>query len=56
MIYQYKNQSRIGDHKCYYSNLTKMRKHYPKWEIRYSLKKIFEDIIENIHINDNSKY
>lgn len=56
MIYQYKNQSRIGDHQCYYSNLTKMRKHYPKWKIRYSLKKIFEDIIENIHINDHSKY
>lgn len=56
MIYQYKNKNRIGDHKCYYSDLTKMKQHYPNWRINYTIKKIFEDIIENIHINDNSKY
>ena len=49
MNYTYNNNSRIGDHKCYISNLNKIKNHYPKWELKYHLKKIFEDIILKIN-------
>jgi CDP-paratose 2-epimerase len=44
MIYEYLDQNRSGDHICYYSDLTKMRQHYPGWEITKSLDQIFEEI------------
>ena len=44
MIYEYKDDNRIGDHICYYSNLTKMKQHYPGWDITVSLPQIFEEI------------
>src|SRR5512136_3001249 len=33
----YVDQNRIGDHICYYSDLRKMRAHYPAWDISVSL-------------------
>src|SRR5579862_4143557 len=33
----YVEQARAGDHICYYSNLRKMREHYPAWDITQSL-------------------
>ena len=33
----YVDQARAGDHICYYSDLTKMRAHYPDWDVRISL-------------------
>jgi CDP-paratose 2-epimerase len=30
-------ENRSGDHICYYSDLRKMRSHYPKWNITQSL-------------------
>ncbi|MDX1476998.1 MAG: NAD-dependent epimerase/dehydratase family protein [Saprospiraceae bacterium] len=44
MQYTYDEQHRIGDHICYYSDLTKMRAHYPEWDIRKSLDDIFGEI------------
>lgn len=44
MKWQYVDQNRSGDHICYYSDLRKMRTHYPAWEITISLDKIFEEI------------
>lgn len=44
MIYEYIDENRIGDHICYYSDLTKMRSHYPEWNITISLEQIFRDI------------
>jgi CDP-paratose 2-epimerase len=38
--------SRIGDHLCYYSDLQKIRAHYPNWEIKVSLAGIVEEIVE----------
>jgi CDP-paratose 2-epimerase len=38
--------SRIGDHICYYSDLTKTRAHYPNWDISISLSSIVEEIVE----------
>lgn len=45
-IYRYVDQNRIGDHICYYSDLRKMRLHYPQWDITKSLDDIFGEIVE----------
>jgi CDP-paratose 2-epimerase len=44
MRYKYVDQNRIGDHICYYSNLKKMKDHYPNWNITKSLEDVFIDI------------
>ena len=44
MIYDYRDQERIGDHICYYSNLNKLKSHYPQWTITKNLDDIFEDV------------
>jgi len=38
MKYKYSENNRIGDHICYYSDLRKMKNHYPNWDITKSLK------------------
>jgi len=44
MQYDYVDQNRAGDHVCYISNLEKMRRHYPGWDLTKSLADIFEEI------------
>ena len=44
MIFEYSENNRIGDHICYYSDLTKMKLHYPDWSITKPLKQTFEEI------------
>jgi CDP-paratose 2-epimerase len=44
MKYKYVDQNRIGDHICYYSDLRKMKEHYPNWDITKSLEDVFVDI------------
>ncbi len=44
-IYTYVDQNRIGDHICYYSDLRKMKKHYPGWSITKTLADIASDIV-----------
>jgi CDP-paratose 2-epimerase len=44
MVYEYVDKNREGDHICYISDLSKMRAHYPKWDITKNLKTIFEEI------------
>lgn len=46
MKYKYSETNRIGDHICYYSDLSKMKEHYPEWDITRSLKDTFEEIVE----------
>ena len=46
MIYEYIDENRIGDHICYYSDLSKMKEHYPEFNITKNL----NYIIENIYI------
>ena len=46
MIYDYTDENRIGDHICYYSDLSKMRAHYPAWDITCSLEQIFREVYE----------
>ncbi len=47
MNWSYSEENRIGDHICYYSDLTKMRAHYPKWDITVDLQTTFEQIIHS---------
>ena len=43
--YEYCPENRIGDHICYYSDLTKFKSDYPNWKITRSLNDIFEEFI-----------
>ncbi len=40
------NKPRIGDHQWYISDINKFIKNYPKYKIKYSTKKILDEIIE----------
>ncbi|RIK77173.1 MAG: NAD-dependent epimerase [Planctomycetota bacterium] len=46
MKYAYVEENRIGDHICYYSDLSKMRNHYPGWDITVSLRETVRQIVE----------
>ena len=48
MIFDYDPKERIGDHICYYCDLSKIRGDYPSWEITKSLTNIFEDIHDGL--------
>jgi CDP-paratose 2-epimerase len=41
----YLDQNRSGDHICYYSDLRKMRAHYPSWDISVSLDETIRQIV-----------
>ena len=41
----YTDENRIGDHICYYSNLSKIKSHFPKWKITIPLDEIINQII-----------
>lgn len=41
-----KEQQRIGDHRCYYTNNSKFQTSYPNWQIKDSVEKILLDIIQ----------
>lgn len=45
-VYTYVEENRIGDHICYYSDLRKMRTHYPTWDITISLEETIGQIVE----------
>jgi CDP-paratose 2-epimerase len=47
MKWQYFDENRIGDHICYYSDLRKMKSHYPAWDITKSLPVIFKEIADS---------
>jgi CDP-paratose 2-epimerase len=43
--YEYLDDSRIGDHICYYSDLAKIKEHYPEFEIQNNLENTIKQII-----------
>ncbi len=49
MVYTYLNENRIGDHICYYSDLRKIKAHYPGWDITKSLESTIGEIVESWH-------
>ena len=46
MNYQYVDKNREGDHICYISNLSKLKQHYPGWDITVTLERIFRQTAE----------
>jgi len=44
--YTYLEENRIGDHICYYSDLRKLKLHYPGWSITQSLESTIEQIVK----------
>ncbi len=44
--YTYVDENRIGDHICYYSDLRKIKSHYPGWDITQSLEETIRQIVE----------
>jgi len=54
MNYQYSEKAREGDHIVYYSDLRKMKNHYPNWDIKYDLKTIFKQIHDSWHVRNSS--
>ena len=47
MRWEYVEKAREGDHICYFSNLSKMRQHYPKWDLTRDLDTIFKEMVES---------
>ncbi|MEO0727330.1 MAG: NAD-dependent epimerase/dehydratase family protein [Bacteroidota bacterium] len=47
MRYKYSDQNREGDHICYISDLSKMKAHYPQWDITKDLQTTFEEIAQS---------
>jgi len=45
MKWRYVDENRSGDHICYYSDLRKMKTHYPTWSITKTVDTIFEEIV-----------
>jgi CDP-paratose 2-epimerase len=45
-VHTYVEENRIGDHICYYSDLRKMREHYPAWDVTKSLEQTILEIVE----------
>lgn len=47
MISKYSDTARSGDHICYYSDLTKIKSHYPLWNTTKTVEDTFKEIFEN---------
>jgi CDP-paratose 2-epimerase len=43
--YQYRDEPRIGDHICYISNLGKLRRDYPGWDVQLGIDDILGEMI-----------
>ncbi len=46
-LFTYSDSARAGDHICYYSNLAKIRNHYPHWELQFSLERSLQEMVES---------
>ncbi len=46
--HEYVDENRVGDHICYISNLSKLKSHYPGWDVTRSLEDIFEDLARSV--------
>ena len=44
MKWNYVNENRLGDHICYYTDLAKIKNHYPSWNLNKSLNTIIDNI------------
>lgn len=44
--YTYDRTNRVGDHICYYTDMSKFKEHYPGWDIAFDLPAILDDVIQ----------
>jgi len=44
--WEYREEARKGDHICYISDLRKLRAHFPKWHVSFTLDQILEGIVQ----------
>jgi CDP-paratose 2-epimerase len=44
MVHEYVDKNREGDHICYVSDLSKMKSHYPQWNVTIGLETIVQEI------------
>ncbi len=51
----YVDENRIGDHICYYSDLRKMRAHYPEWDITKTLEDTIREIVEAWRVRESQE-
>ncbi|MBD3245146.1 MAG: NAD-dependent epimerase/dehydratase family protein [Candidatus Moranbacteria bacterium] len=47
--YEYIDQNRRGDHIWYISDVSKFKKHYPKWDFKYNIDDILQEICTKGH-------
>lgn len=45
--HDYSEKNRVGDHICYISDLTKLRTHFPEWDITVSLPGMIEEMVNS---------
>ena len=51
MKWEYFNENRIGDHICYYSDLSKIKSHYPDWKVEIDLPNLIDKIYQSANEN-----
>jgi CDP-paratose 2-epimerase len=49
---EYKEHNRIGDHIWYISDVSKFKRHYPKWQYKYDIDQIITEICNQGHFNE----
>jgi CDP-paratose 2-epimerase len=47
--YRYEERNRAGDHICYISDLSKLRSHFPAWELEFDIPAIISGILTRHH-------
>lgn len=47
-VLTYSDENRVGDHICYYTDLRKLRSHYPEWDLTYSLEQIVDEMVHSV--------
>lgn len=46
--WKYIEEARVGDHICYYSDLTRLKKRYPNWKISKDIYQTIDDIVKGV--------
>ena len=41
----YETNARVGDHICYYSNMSRLKSEFPNWKLKYGIEEIIEEIV-----------
>lgn len=54
LSYEYSDTNRVGDHVCYYSDMSKFRNDYPDWELTQGIDDIIGEIVD-IKLKSHSK-